>query len=316
MKFKFNKFFILIIFSNFFIDLNSISLVYNLKVRRAFNVSTVLGENHKSLWLFTALPIFYKRDRHVINKLSNADVFDKRYTIGSLFNVRYISEKHWWLEFTTGLERESGKFRGTSNFKTSRTGIDDIVISGGYNFFPSERTQFVLYGLFGFPTRRKVNLNDALDPFVGTRFFGTAVGWEISYAFIKSLKRSCIGIFQNRFLHLFDRKWYPILPCDAKIQPGNATDLLFILQYREKRNIFELGYNPTFFTNQAVKLKTGTVKSDPFVRQSIYFSYSHICKRILSLKRPVLVGAGVNISHAKLFNAKSYTAWLNISTVF
>jgi hypothetical protein len=321
MKASINKNFIFITIAIFSLsyEISAITLLYNLKVRRAFGLgdtALVVGKEKKSRWIATAVPIVYKRDRHIVDNRLGIDVCEKRIVGGSILNLRYVSSKSWWLEATTSVQREHGTSRGTTTFKASRTGFDDVIIEAGYNMMPTKDSQFVLYGLAGFPTRRKVTLLDTYDPFVGTRFFGLGVGSEISYSFINTLKKSFMALVQARFLHFFNRRWFPILPCNAKIQPGNTIDLLFTLQYRKGKNIFETGYNPIFFTNQAALLKTGKIKAKNYVRQSVYASFAHVFPKVPLVKKPLIVEAGFSLARADRFHVKIVVGWLSISLVF
>ncbi len=299
-----------------------ISLVYNLKIRRVFRVNKLLGTiPQKPFWVPTVLPIVYKRDRHIVNDiLVPTDICENRLTDGAILNLRYIRSKNWWLEATTGIEtehvRSDSKISPASSFKTSKTGLDDIVFSGGYNFFPTQDLQIDLYALTGFPTNRKITLFDAQDPLVGTRFYSLGVGSEFSYSFINQEKRNVIFVFQNRFIHFFNRYFYPVLPVGAKIQPGNVTDLLFTLEYRFKFNLLEAGYNPTFFSNQAILLPTREIKSHWFVRNSFYANFNHLFKRCPGINVPIVLGAGLNIGRLKLYDTKIFAAWVNLTAIF
>ena len=306
-----------ILFLCWFEATSAISLVYNLKIRRAFNypVAQLLKKDKKTLWVTTAVPIAYKRDRHIVNPMFGVDVVDKRLIAGSLFNVRCVIPPNWWAEISTGLENEHAKVSGTSTIDASRTGFDDIVFSAGRNFFIKKSSQFVLYALTGVPTRLKVTPVEAQDTLVGTRFFSFGVGSEFSYSFINSLPKSLVFIFQNRFLHFFNRKW-PILTVGSKIQPGNVTDLLLAIDYRRGRNSFEVGYNPTIFSNQAVIFPTQTVSSNAFVRQSGFGSYFRLFEKLPLLNRPGLIGTGLLVSRAHRFETKIVALWLNFTTVF
>lgn len=295
---------------------HGISLVYSMKIRRVFRVADKITDI-KALLVATALPIIYKRDRHIIDQLLNIDIYDKRLIGGSLFNIRALSSSHrWWAEITTGVEKETAHATGSSLFTISRAGFDDVVFSVGYNMFPIDRMQLVLYGLGGVPTKTTVTALEAQDTLVGTRFFSAGVGGECSYAFISSLKQSLIGIIQSRFLHFFDRGWFPVLSKGSKIQPGNATDALFALQYRYKRDIIEAGYNATFFTNQGLLLPTGHVSTSLFVRNTFYMTYSHVLLDSLKRKKPWVLGLGFNIGTGTKFSTKIVAAWVNITKVF
>lgn len=297
-------------------DLRAITLVYSMRIRRAFNIAPILKKDKKSLWALTVLPIIYTRNRKIPVLGSNDSFCEKRTSGGTILDGRWVLSKYWWVEFTTGLEKEHVSTKGATSICDSRFGMDDIVLTGGRNFYWGDHTQFVVYGLAGFPTRTKVTAQEVYDTLVGTRFFSVGVGSELSYAFISSLERSLIGTFQNRFLHFFSRSWTTILGPGGKIQPGNATDILFSLQYREKREIFEAGINPTFFTNQAAIKQCQKISSDPFVRQSIFAQYRHICKKPQNSDVLFVWGAGCNFGWSKKFDTKISSYFINVSAIF
>ncbi|MCX5922435.1 MAG: hypothetical protein NTX86_03840 [Candidatus Dependentiae bacterium] len=247
---------------------------------------------------------------------AGACVREKNIIGGSIFNVQYIPSKSWWFEVTTGLEKEHTRAKGTFEANKSRFGFDDIVLAGGHRFFITDDWQFVLYGLAGFPTRYKVTPEEVYTTLVGTRFFSAGVGGELSYSFINSMETMLIGTLQARFLHFFSRQWFPVLPCDAKIQPGNVTDALLSLKYRHKKNIVELIYNPTFFTNQAFLLKDSTVEVPAFVRHSVSISFAHVFVPSSQAKTMVVVEVGLNPGWSKFFKTRLFAYWADFGLVF
>ena len=292
----------------------AVTLVYNLKVRRVFNIEPVLERMKKRLPI-SVVPIFFTRSRHIVETRTALDTCEKRRAGGALFNLRYIPTKNWWLELTTGLETDHGTFEGTDTFHASRTGFDDIVFSAGYRHFIGKKLQVVAYGLAGLPTRRKITLEDRHGPLVGTRLFNLGLGGEASYSFLSSLARSFSAILQTRFIHGFNRSWDPILPKGSDIQPGNATDILFTFQFREKRTIVETGYNVTFFTNQAIILPTEKIEASTAIRHSWYATATHAIFQG-PFGKPFLFGAGLNMSRSKTFDTKNLTAWIHGTIVF
>lgn len=314
---------ILIILSILISDIQANTLVYNMRIRRIFtlgsdqsnNADSVFG-NKKSRELVSVVPITYKRKRHIVDEQRNINLFERRKTNGAILNFRFVRSRKWWLEATTGIEKEGACYVGSSNFTASRTGFDDILFSGGYVFKPHKNTQFILYGLFGIPTKNSVSILEVHEPLVGTRFKSLGIGSEFSYAFVNKLEQSLIFIFQNRFVHFFNRDWFPILPAGSQIQPGNLTDLLFTLQYRKLKNVFEVGYNPSFLTNLAVIVQQQKTKTDPFVRHSIYFNYSRLFKNFPVIKKPGTIGTGLSISRSKRFDTKTFIWWVNFSVLF
>ncbi len=296
------------------LSLKGVTLVYNLKVRRVFTIAAVL-ERMKSRLLFSAVPLFFTRSRDLIDTRIGLKGREKRRAGGSLLNMRYIPSKHWWLEVTTAIETDHATFTGTDPFHASRVGLDDFVFSAGYRHFIGKRCQLVGYGLVGIPTRRKVTLEDRHTPLVGTRFYNLGFGVEGSYSFISELRRSFAAIIQARFIHGFNREWFPILPKDARIQPGNGTDLLFSFQFRKRRTIVETGYNLTIFSQQAVILPTETIDADTLVRHSGYLSLSHALLKGL-FNKPFIFGAGFNVSRTHTLDIRTFTGWIHFSIVF
>lgn len=292
------------------------TLPYNMRIRRMFDVERSLLKKKKPLWIGTAVPIVQERTRHIVDPQIAADLHDKSLIGGSLFNIRYVHSESWWAEVTTGLEKETMCARGTTNLNASRAGLDDIVVASGYNMFPSDDAQFSLYGVAGFPTKKHVTAEEKFNTLVGTRFYSLGAGAEFAYNFVHTQECTLAGIFQVRFLHFFPRCWVPILPRDAKIQPGNATDVLITGHYHYDNTRIEAGYNPTFFTDQAVRLSTGTVHGPRFTRHNIYGTIAHGWQDFPGLHIPLVLGTGLSIGRSKRFDVKITTFWVSLTTLF
>lgn len=292
--------------------LHPVTLVYNLRIRRSFDIPAELrGKFH---WLVSAIPIISQRKSHIVQKLTGIDVHEKRLTGGSLFNMRYMPNQNWWFEATTALLRDSGTYTGTNPLSVARTGFDDLVFAGGYRFFTSKKTQVVPYVIAGFPLRSQVTPCDTFGPLVGTRLYNLGAGLEASYNFYSSEQRSCSAMVQGRCIHGFDRCW---TPAGARIQPGNFSDILVAFQFREKLTVVEIGYDATIFSNQALFLKTPplAIKTNTFVRNSGYINAYHGWLKGL-FGKPFVLSAGFIASHTKQFNARTYTAFISGTVVF
>lgn len=311
-----NKKWLLLIIATYIPLSNAYTLVYNMRVRRAFNIPPELL-TPKKLILLSALPIYFGRRSHIVTQTPAVDVHEKRNVVGSLFDVRYIPSRNWWVEATTGLEYDRCSFEGTDSFSASRIGFDDFLFTGGYRHFIGERTQLVAYGLAGLPAGRTLRKDDRFGPLVGSRFYGAGFGTEASYAFIEEKDHTLSGIIQQRFVHFFDRHWFPVLPpCDI-IVPGNFTDLLVTLLYRKQVTVYELGFNPTFFTNQAVITPTGTRNTSESPRYGTYLNILHLIRGAIgSHHKPIIIGGGLNFSSSKTFHSKTFGAWFGVTVVF
>jgi hypothetical protein len=296
------------------ISLEAVTLVYNIRVRRSFNISKLV-QNKKYKFLLSGVPIYYHRTSHIIDPLLLANVSEKRNIIGSLFNFRYMPSKSWWLEVTTGLEKDSSTFKGTHTFKESQVGIDDIVFTVGHRRFISDKVQFVAYALGGIPATTKLDTEDIFGPLVGSRIYNIGFGLEGSYAFLETLERMVSASLQGRFLHGFKRSWTPILPEGSRIKPGNVTDILLVGQWRERFMMYEAGYDATIFSNQAVLLPVRTIHGSPFVRHSLFATVTRGWLEAF-FDKPFILGAGFSYSFTDKFDARTYTAWLTASIVF
>lgn len=304
-------------------EMYATQLVYSTKIRRVFALGasedTVHNNGEEPHWIASAVPVVYTRERHIVQPELGVNVNEETIIGGALLNLRFRPDKHWWGEVTTGVEKEHMVMSGTSNFDICRKGFDDFVFSFGYNMFPDpcEKIQLVAYGLLGVPSRRKVTAQEFTNTLVGTRFWGLGFGGEASYNFVNETARSSFALAQIRFIHFFDRKWFPILPCDYTLKPGNTTDILLTIHHREKRNILEVGYNPTIFTNQGVITNTGeNQNTDWAVRNSMYVSVAHICKNEDNPKEPIILGTGISFAWNQLFDTKIFSWWLSVTKVF
>lgn len=305
----------LLIFTLYMPLTHTYPLVYNMRIRRAFNVPFALKK--KSFTLLSALPVYFARRSHIVTEKPAVDVHEYRNIVGSLFDVRYLPSKNWWAEVTTGLENDHSAFEGSDAFSASRTGFDDFLFTGGYRHFIGDRTQLVFYGLAGLPAGRTVRKDDRYGPLVGSRFYGAGFGTEASYAFIEDKEQTLSGIIQQRFVHFFNRHWFPILPACDTIVPGNFTDILITLQYRKQMTAYETGVDFTFFTNQGVMTPTTTVNTANFTRYAGYINILHLIgSTIKNNRKPIVIGGGINISGTKVFHAKTYSVWTGLTIVF
>jgi hypothetical protein len=301
-----------------FQQVDAITLVYSMRIRRLFEIGAQVAEQEqKPSWSISAVPILQVRNRRIVDEDFDINAVEDNKIGGSIFNLRYRHSRRWWFEATTGLEKERMAIRGTPNFVVCRSGFDDVVLAGGCNIYPTEHLQYVLYGITGFPTERDFTSREFSNTLIGTRFFSIGAGAEASYHLIHDSTRILTGIIQARFLHFFSRSWFPILPCGSRVEPGNVTDLLFSLQYRKGKETLEMGYNPTFFTNEAAILPNGTkLEADNFVRNYLYINFSHICSKENISENPLIVGIGGNVGWSKEFNTTIFTCWLQFTKSF
>lgn len=303
----------------------AITLVYNLKIRRAFGVGLegpAVQALEQDKWVISVLPIYYQRKRHIVETVQKIDVQDQHKVSEVLLNLRYVPNKLWWAEFSTGLGKETANTFGTLNQRASdviytRKGLDDLVFSAGVNAYPAKNWAIVMYGLGGIPADRKLSKLDLFDTLLGTRCYALGAGYEISYAFFNDLERALTIFFQNRLIHFFGRDGYPALSSkQSEIHLGNVTDFLLALRYRSQRNIYEAGFNVTVFSQAYLKLHPGYLATKTFARESAYISFTHICSCFPLFTHPVLLGVGGDVTRSAFYDMHALAVWFNFSTTF
>ena len=289
----------------------SVTLVYNLKIRRAFDAHKILkNKNKKIYFLTTLLPIMFWRnidDLLVVN-----DFISQESSIyGLLGNFRMNLGKNWWTEVSTGLEHQTNKLIKNKKYtKGSRTGFDDILCSIGYDDFINQNAQYSAYLVTGIPTTQKRSLLDTYDTLIGTRFYSVGGGAEYSYAFLKKEDFGLVGICQVRYLHFF--------PSDSdqkNIIPGDTYDLLLAVHRRKYNTVVEIGYEGTLFANQQIH-RPDFIKSPPFTKNGGYINMVYLVPENTFLKNPLAIGCGASASFSSYLHSFWRGFWIHASTVF
>ncbi len=294
-------------------QLYSVSIVYTMKLQRIFSSGNVAKKEDVSSTSLTGLPFLYFRNRHIAkpdifakaDDSSDIDIYERRKAQAFIIDFRHIAQSGSWADITTGLIRDESNAKGTSIFKEKKYGLDDIILSFGTTKKYNKKYEMLFYGLAGFPAKRKVTQYDTFDTFAGTRFFGTGAGIEFSYTALHNDEQSCIFLINNRFVHFYKRAWNPIFSLHDKIIPGNITDILCALYTRHKKTVFEIGYNPTFFTNQRRELSSQKISEAAYTRNAGYIILSHGS-----------FGIGTSRAYEKLFSSHIQTYWLYLNYTF
>ncbi len=203
--------------------------------------------------------------------------FEERLWGGVIGTLRLVREP-WWIECITAYATERLRFKDTGiHGKLSRTGFDDFLIDCGGNFFLDEegKVQLSLHFLTGIPLFKRVIREEVEQPLVGTRTFNIGPAVDFTYEFIRSEKVELFAAVIARVLHRFSRKYTPIFPPEARFSPGNVTDLVFLMHYRNGSHNVEAGYNPTFITNQSLDFPLFKQKIPSVNLSSFYALYTY-----------------------------------------
>ena len=307
-----------------FNPIDATQLVYNMKVQRAFAPGFEgqdLGEEQssrkRSRWALSVAPAVHTRERDIADQEIGLNVHEDTVIGGALLNLRYRPTRHLWWNVLTGVLKEHMTLNGTSNIDASRTGFDDVIFSGGYHMLPQEDLELVVYGLIGVPTRHHVCPFEFTNALVGTRFWSIGGGAEVAYLLMHEEDRSSYAIAQLRFIHFFDRSYFPVLPCNTRVQPGNVTDLLLTFQHHEGPNTFEGGYNLTAFTDRALIVdRQDVIRDRTVLRNSFYLGVSHISRNDCDPSKSITLGTGLSTAWENRFNMQSFSWWFVVSKTY
>lgn len=207
---------------------------------------------------------------------------EKRLSAALVQSLR-LTHNHTWIEFIAAFGRERVRFdqqgvRGTQ----SHFGLDDFLIDIGHNFLIDEKgkLQILVHWLTGIPLKWKVTLAEQNDPLVGTRTFATGPVIEWAYDFIRNTEYDVFVGFIGRFLHRFQRSYQPIIPANARFNPGNLIDLLTLIHYRHYGHNLETGYVATLFINQSYRFPDSIQRLPSGRFHSIYIDYFYYYERL------------------------------------
>jgi hypothetical protein len=290
-----------------------------MKVRRSLSTISLVSHPTSGMLECNAIPIFAHEkmvltEENALRKdlARNTYIQQKRSNEGSLLNINYRIMPNWWLEGGTEFAHESYSNRGTSHIKNQRTGLDDIVFTSGYDYTYKKRYGITAYGLVGVPTLRKLSQKDIYGPVLGTRLFSTGAGLEFSYLPFKSVDNTVLLLFQSRCIHFYRREWAPVFSCDELFSPGNQTDLLWAINYKHKKMIYEFGYNITRITNQALVSPEEKIIGSSYTYNGVYA----IVSRPINASEPLLISGGSILAHSSYLNALRYSFFVSLAKSF
>lgn len=159
--------------------------------------------------------------------------------------------------------------------KQSRTQLDDLLFTAGYQKAFSEHSHATFSGLFGVPTHG----DDAINtPQFGIAHVSFGAQIDAAYAYTRSKKHSLF--FATRYLRFLPRtiafyqeRTNSCLPFE--FSPGNLFDMLVSHNSTFGRHQFEVGYNATFFFGASLypPPPATLTPNSTVIRSSVYASY-------------------------------------------
>src|SRR5579885_1023590 len=175
------------------------------------------------------------------------------------------------LDFAAGHAHEKSVLLGTS----TRNQMDDIVITGGYSKFIHEHSGVTFSGLIGIPTHKD-------KAFTGAQFGvgHPALGVQIDGEHMHYGRHGHFVTGAARFIHFFPRSVPVPLPTGTecfKFTPGNLVDLYIAYMIDDKKEGFEVGYNPSFLFDARLCPELDVVSRQVnYIRSSFYGAYKRL----------------------------------------
>lgn len=254
------------------------TLVYNLRI--AETTTTRRFEEFGNLpWVAAITTVGQFRQ-------SRADV---NQALGGALATMSYAQKKWFVRLDFAAAHVRLKSQNFPSLDQSRTQTDDLLLSGGYGFSSSERSQFSLSGLLGIPTHKPLDL-----PLVqfGSGHVGLGVQLDNNYKYwsINSLRSAA------RYIHFFQKQQTTLdllSPTIFDFTYGNAVDLYVAHRTNWKqKHMFDFGYNPTFFFGAHVEPDVEEVNDElNFIRSNFFATY----RRYFLIKgRPSGITCGIS----------------------
>lgn len=189
--------------------------------------------------------------------------------------------------------------RNTEN----RSGVDDVQVKLGWNFWHDAKNHWGIYGVASLPTGHRPQSDFLFEPTVGSRHWGLGLGtnfdwrfWEIEekhiFNFMADVKwRYHFSASEHRSFDLCNGPWTryltvanactPDVPLDGinffthnvRVRPRNMVDLWLAAHYHYEEWNIELGYNLWWRDSEQVRLGKSF---DSCCRDFVLFDWSAV----------------------------------------
>jgi hypothetical protein len=288
----------LIIFFLYNFNINSVSLVYNLKISQTTQSHKIFSsQNEPSIAFLTLVDQFKLRKDGTKEKI-----------FGGLGTLIYSGNDYYLrADFAGGKTKQK-----IGELCFSKTQSDDVLFSGGISKKFGEKTKFTFSGLFGVPTHKDF----VLDPGVqfGTGHFGIGMQTDGSYYYSNNRKNLVLGA--ARFIYFLPRTLeFNLNNNDLKFDfdLGNLVDLYISHQSFWKKNRFEFGYDVSFAFGASIQPSiSNLLEAAKFIRSNFFVTLAHgfLIKEHLA---GIILGFSYSFDHVpKVFGYKKIlTFWLS-----
>ena len=238
---------------------SAISIVYNFRIAQ-ITKQTISNETRDNPAMLTAL--FF-------------DLYQKKYTgdisqnfIGGLGSYIYNFESSDYLRLDFAFSNIHEKAHQVTTF--SGTEFDDILLTIGHNFQPTQQSKITLSGLFGIPTHPILDLEHVS---FGYGQVGAGIQLDGSYQFKNN---PTYFLWGTRYLGFIPRCAKTADENSYKFSIGNVGDLLVALKNNWNHHGLEAGYTARFNFGASVYPKyDDIVAKTNYTRNNFYVVYKY-----------------------------------------
>lgn len=250
-------------------EIKNVTDVYNIKIsqttRRFQSSASKLEGISRDTMIETITFIDQSRTTYNgIHQHNAAGLLTLLYSPGNLF-----------LRLESALGHVKNKYPIPTNLVTSRTQLDDLILSGGYGLGVGERGRVTALGLVGIPLHKDLGL---LGAQFGTGHVGLGVQLDAAYAYSDDMQHSFMGAARYvRFLSRNAEACINQQPAYFDVSLGNLCDILCATHHSWGPHQWELGYDATFAFGAHIEPTLRAVENQlQFMRSSFYTTYGYL----------------------------------------
>lgn len=250
-------------------DIKNVSVVYNMK----FSETTQLFQKSSTDVLNNSIADPFAVTMALIDQIRETYNNVHQNNIAGYVTLLY-SKATWYARLESAVGNVKNKFPFFVPLITSRTQLDDILLSAGYSLNMGDYTRVTATGILGIPTHRDVGL---LGAQFGTGHVGIGTRLDVVYDYVGNMNHRLMGA--ARYIRFLSRTaealiGQRLIPFDLTL--GNLMDMLFSTNHKWGNHQWEAGYNATFAFGARIEPTLNDIEDQiQFIRSSFYTTYSY-----------------------------------------
>jgi hypothetical protein len=314
----------------FSVQNNFNSLVYDLPLRRSSLLYTFYdGPCERKSWLsLTGLGLGKSFTRE--NNTAHT-------TFGGVVGTWRDFADRFWVELKTAILSQNGSHaKGTEDTKekkdTNRFGIDDVVLTFGYDPITVASKYVSAYAFVGIPTHRKRVFDGDLTTLVGTGTVNIGGGFDAETEFFATDDYNLSFFTSTRVMYRLPVKMtksahsekpagedvdFANLTTDKKttedhvmFHAGGRADILIGGKFTFGSHGFEIGYDPTIPFSFNLENCPDDLKLEGKTLHTVYLAYSY--ETYTSGGSPLFITAGLSRGMGRENDFRSLGGWLTV----